>query len=463
MNLESFFTEEVSEDILTEDPKQDIADKEANEYWLSELAGNEWKNFAIYTIENRAIPNMISGLKPVQNFYLHASINMTKTKFDKVAAVGSSVAILGYHHGEGSAQGAGQLMAAEWNNVVPLIQGRGSFGTRLVQSASAPRYTFTKLHDNFYKYFKDLDIAPVHPDVEHIPPRFYVPIVPMVLANGIRGIATGFAVSILPRNPTQLAEACRSYLKTGKIKQRPDVMFPHFSGKTWYVEEEGRFYWEGTFERNGKTGLTITEIPYDFDRETYVEILDKLEENDKIVSYEDKCGKEGFKFSVRLKNENQNWTDDDIVREFKLRKMMTENITVIDYDGKLREYADELDLIKDFCDWRLEFLNIRIKKNQDEISEDIRWMKVKKQFIESVLDDKIVFKGKGKVQVVEQIEKLIVTLPGDSERLLRISIVSLVKELIIELDKQIAEAEKNLEYWNTTTTKDQFLLDLKGL
>lgn len=458
MNLDDFFTEEALDDTGLKQAEDDC-----NNYWLSELAENEWKNFAIYTIENRAIPNMISGLKPVQNFYLHASINMTKTKYDKVAAVGSSVAILGYHHGEGSAQGAGQLMAAEWNNVVPIIQGRGSFGTRLVQSASAPRYTFTKLHDNFYKYFKDLDIAPKHDDPEHIPPRFYVPIIPMVLVNGVRGIATGFAVSILPRNPEHLAEACRSYLKTGKISKRPDVMFPHFSGKTWYAEEERRFYWEGTFNRIGKTGLTITEVPYDYDRESYVEILDKLEEAEKIVSYEDRCGENGFEFDVRLKTANQGWTDDDIIREFKLRKMMTENITVIDQDGKLREYADELDLIKDFCDYRLTFLEGRIKKNTDSLTEEIRWMNVKKKFIELVLDDKITFKGKSKTDVTKDINTLIVTEPEDADRLLRISIVSLVKELVQELEKQIAEAEKNLKYWSTTTTKEQFLLDLKGL
>ena len=44
-----------------------------NEYPISKVASNEWKSFAMYTVESRAIPNMIDGLKPVQRFYLYSS------------------------------------------------------------------------------------------------------------------------------------------------------------------------------------------------------------------------------------------------------------------------------------------------------------------------------------------------------------------------------------------------------
>ena len=434
----------------------------AIDYTLTELAENEWKNFAVYTVENRAIPNMISGLKPVQNFYLHASIMMTRTKFDKVASVGSSVAILGYHHGEGSAQGAGQLMAATWNNNIPLIEGRGSFGTRLVQTAAAPRYTFTKLHDNFFKYFKDTDIAPKHSDPEHIPPKFYVPIIPMVLANGIKGIATGFAVSILPRDPDDLAKACVEYLKSGEIQTRPRVKFPDFTGKIWYNEEENRHYWRGSFKRKTTLQIEIDEIPYGYDRESYIEILDKLEENGKIVSYDDNCGEKGFNFDVKLKRDIE-WTDEAIIREFKLQKTDTENITVIDENGKLKEYSNEIDLIKDFCKYRLGFLQSRIDKNLNEISSEIHWLEIKRMFIEAVLNDDITFKGKKKVEVIENIRLEISASEDEAERLLRINIMSLTKDMIEALEKEIASKKKELSYWNKTTTSKEFFIDLNNI
>ena len=189
----------------------------SNLYPISDVAKNEWLDFAMYTVEARAIPNMIDGLKPVQRFYLYSSIKNSKKDFKKVSAVSGIISDYGYNHGEQSAAGAGQLMAATWNNNVTLVEGRGSFGTRLIQEAGAPRYVYTRLSENFDKYIKDINLAPEHGDPEHEPPAFYVPIIPLVLVNGTKGIATGFATHILPRDPVDLITACQQYLSTGKI------------------------------------------------------------------------------------------------------------------------------------------------------------------------------------------------------------------------------------------------------
>lgn len=160
---------------------------ETNDYPISLVAANEWLSFAKYTVESRAIPNMIDGLKPVQRFYLYSSIINSKRDFKKVSAVSGIISDYGYNHGEGSAAGSGQLMAAVWNNNLCLIEGRGSFGTRLVQEAGAPRYVYTRLHDNFNKYIKDVELSPKHEDPEHEPPAFYLPVIPLVLVNGTKG------------------------------------------------------------------------------------------------------------------------------------------------------------------------------------------------------------------------------------------------------------------------------------
>lgn len=144
----------------------------SNLYPISDVAKNEWLDFAMYTVEARAIPNMIDGLKPVQRFYLYSSIKNSKKDFKKVSAVSGIISDYGYNHGEQSAAGAGQLMAATWNNNVTLVEGRGSFGTRLIQEAGAPRYVYTRLSENFDKYIKDINLAPEHGDPEHEPPAF---------------------------------------------------------------------------------------------------------------------------------------------------------------------------------------------------------------------------------------------------------------------------------------------------
>lgn len=449
----------IDDRIDTEVKKESLVSKK--DYPISEVAKNEWKSFAMYTVEARAIPNMIDGLKPVQRFYLYSSIQNSKSDFKKVSAVSGVISDYGYNHGEASAASSGQLMAATWNNNICLIEGRGSFGTRLVQQAGAPRYVYTRLHKNFNTYIKDIELSPEHVDPEHEPPAFYLPVIPLVLANGTRGIATGFATNILPRDIDSLSRACREYVLNGNIADKLPVKFPDFNGSMEYIESEQRYHCRGVYEKKSKTVIEITEVPYGYDRESYVKVLDDLEDKGHIVSYEDLCDKEGFRFEVKLKqNTSASWDDMKILKSFKLIRPFTENLTVIDYDGKLREYDDERQLIKDFCDYRMTVLQKRIDLRKEEATELQRWLNVKMQFIEAVLDDKIVFKNKKKKEVGVQILEHTDALEDDIDRLLRINIMSLTQEMVKELEKEIRGSKKELKYWEKTTPKDQFVSDL---
>jgi DNA gyrase/topoisomerase IV subunit A len=431
-----------------------------NHYNLSEIASNEMREFALYTIENRAIPSMVDGLKPVQRFYLYSSIVNSSKEFKKVSAVSGIISEYGYNHGETSAAGAGQLMAATWNNNLCLVEGRGSFGTRQIQEAGAARYVYTRLHPNFHKYIKDLDLSPEHDDPEHSPPKYYLPIIPLVLCNGIKGIATGFATNILPRSPEDIIKVCKEYITKGRMKRLP-ISFPDFKGDVIH-DEENRFIARGVFERTSKTQIKITEIPYGYDRESYVKILDKLEENGDIVSYDDQCSKSGFCFEVKLKLvvANKLTTEEKVRKLFKLEKAFNENLTVIGPDGDLKQYEDERDLIADFIEFKLGVLDERIDSMQTKLKEDIRWLNVKRQFIESVLEDSIKFKNQTKEKVSKAIKKETEALDKDIDRLLRINFLSLTRELTDELNETIKTYEKELSYWVDTTPRDQFIFDL---
>jgi DNA topoisomerase-2 len=431
-------------------------------YTLTDIANNEMREFAMYTIANRAIPNMYDGMKPVQRFYLYSSIVNTAKEYKKVSAVSGVVSDYGYNHGEASAAAAGQLMAAEWNNNICLVEGRGSFGTRQVQQAGAARYVYSRLHSNFNKYIKDIDLAPEHDDPEHIPPQFYIPVIPLVLANGTKGIATGFATNVLPRSEKALIKACKEYLSKGKIAKRLPVEFPQFNGTTVYDSVTDRHVCRGVFERPSKTQINITEIPYGYDRESYVKILDKLEDDGLIVSYDDQCSTDGFRFEIKLKYASANKfdTDEKVLKLFKLEKTHAENLTVIDENFGLREYDDERDLIKDFCDFRLGILAKRIERNVAQLTEEVRWLGVKAEFIQAVLEDKILFKGKNKAQVSKQILAETSALESDCDRLLRMNLLTLTMEQIKELMGKIKDAKADLKFWNTTTPVAQFESDL---
>lgn len=432
-------------------------------YKLSELATNEMLDFAKYVNEDRAIPNMIDGCKPSQRFYLYSSLQ-NGTIYKKVSAVAGITSDFGYNHGETSVAAAGQLMAATWRNNVCLVEGRGSFGTRQVQEAGAPRYVYTRVSDNFKKYVKDLELSPVHMDPEHEPPAFYLPIIPLVAINGATGIASGFATNILPRSEMAVIEAIAEYLQNGKIATEIPVSFPDFNGTVVYDAASDRHICKGKWRKVGKTTLHIEEIPYGFDREKYVAVLDKLEDDGEIVGYEDQTGSNGFRFQVTLKQKTSaTWSPAQIEKKFKLAKTYAENITVIGPNRDLREYDRIEDLIVDFINFRMGILSDRIALRKVEFAELLRWLKVKIQFIEAVLNDQIVFKGRGRADVEKQILALTDAEDGDLRRLLALSIASLTRELVTELKREITQAKKDLAYWKKTTESEQFLDDIAEL
>lgn len=433
-------------------------------YTLTEVAQNEMLDFAQYTVASRAIPNMIDGLKPVQRFYLYSSLQNSRRDFKKVSAVSGVVSDYGYNHGEVSAAGAGQLMAATWRNNVCLVEGRGSFGTRQVQEAGAARYVYTKVSPNFDRYIKDIELSPEHEDPEHEPPAFYLPVLPLVLLNGASGIATGFATNILPRSEKDVTKAIRELLTGGKIKTGISVSFPDFRGKTEYDKNSDRYVCSGIWRKVGKTTLIIEEIPYGYDRENYIKVLDDLEDSGMIVGYEDQTDNRGFRFEVKLKqNTSANWRDAEIAKQFKLIKNHAENLTVIGPADDLREYNDPKELIRDFVDYRLGILQRRIDRQIAEHDELLRWLRVKIQFIEAVLNDKIVFKNNTRKQVSDQILVETSALDTDTGRLLSLNILSLTKEQVTALKNEIKEAQAALKYWKSTTPNAQFIEDLDNL
>jgi DNA gyrase/topoisomerase IV subunit A len=136
---------------------------------------------------------------------------------------------------------------------------------------------------------------------------------------------------------------------------------------------------------------------------------------------------------------------------------------VIGPNGKLREYNDEHDLIRDFCDYRMSILQKRIDLRKEEATELARWLNIKMQFIKAVLDDKIKFKNRKKDEVVVQILAETEAQGDDADRLLRINIMSLTDEMVKQLQKEIKEAKDELKYWKTTTSTEQFSNDLQEL
>lgn len=432
---------------------------------LESIINNEALEYALYTVEERAIPNMIDGFKPVHRFIMHRALEMSKNgnSFNKLASLAGSVSSAGYHHGESSAQSAGQAMANNWNNNIPFLEGQGNFGSRLVQEGAAARYVFCRVHENFSKIYKDSKLAPKHKDEEHKPPRHYLPLIPTVLLNGISGIATGYSTSILPHCIKSVISSTEQAVKGRKVKE-PEVKFPKFNGDIITTDRGVQIL--GKYEWAGKRKLLITEVPLKYERADYIEkVLDKLEDNGIISSYDDLCSSEGFRFSVNVKQgDRDSLKHEEIIRMFGLSQNLAQFIVVIDENGKLRDdFSKASELIEHFVKVRLEYYSKRIDNEIRETTEKLNYAKAKKEFIGLVL------KGDIELTIKTTKKELLKTLSenpitnGYEKELVALSIYHLTEEEFILSVKNVEELTKLLEKWNSTTPEEEYLQDLKDL
>jgi len=425
---------------------------------VTELIDGQYKDYSKYVLYSRAIPHMIDGLKPSQRKILYTALKTANTSRIKTASLsGNTISQANYHHGDASLNDAITKMVQLHSNNIPLLEGEGSFGSRLVPDAAAPRYTYVKMSQNFEKYFADTMVADKSIDPEDPEPAFYLPIIPWVLVNGVKGIAVGFATDIQPRNPKEIAKLCQAYLKGKNIdKETLLPYYPEFEGKIY--EELDSVYCEGNFTLTGQTKLEITEVPVGFTRESYVQVLNKLEETGKIVSYTDKCDKTGFKFDVTLKR-GKKMKDHQIVRLFKLKKKINENITVIDHEGKLKVYDSPIDIIKEFCDYRLGKYEERYEYLIEEGLSALDIIKAKVKFIELIIQGTLDFKNKNRKTIKKELTTTF--KPDIIEILIKMPIYSLCQD---EMSKYINEGTalyKQIENWRIIDTTKEFIKELK--
>ncbi|URC15239.1 DNA gyrase/topoisomerase [Paraglaciecola Antarctic GD virus 1] len=421
---------------------------------VTNIIDNEALEYAMYTIQSRAIASLVDGFKPVHRYVMTMALKTAKNDFVKVAALGGSVSQIGYNHGEVSAQDACKLLASDWSNNVPFLQGRGNFGSRLVNDSAASRYVYAKVHENFNKLYKDFDILPENPDPEQKIPLWYLPTVPTILLNGVDGIATGFATKIMPYDLKDIKRCCAQILAGKELTE----LVPSFSEFTGLVTRDKRVvYLSGIHKLTGYV-LKVTEVPIGYDREKYVQMLDTLEESGKIISYLDECDSKGFNFTIKLKR-NLKWTESMIVKTFKLQTRFTENITTLDEHGKLKIFDCAEDLVRYFVEFKLKFLQKRIDNAIDRAKQSILLATNRIHWIEQNLLGKIDYSKSTK----KEVEAIIKSEYGAIyvANLISMNLYHMSTDEIDKLRGALVELETEWEYWTHQTPKMQFISDLK--
>ncbi len=437
---------------------------------VEDFFDNEYRDYAVYVVENRAIPSVIDGFKPSQRKIAYAASRLWKTGNEKPMKVfqlgGQAAAISFFHHG--SLDGTIVGMTQEFKNSMPIFQGIGQFGSLRSPVAGAPRYIGVKFNENFRRLYKDFEITtPKYEEGEEIEPLFFLPIIPTVLLNGGSGIAVGFATNILNRHPVDLVDACLCALDGKEVP----VLTPWIRGFKGVIEQvEGKeksWNFRGKFSVKNTTTVEITEIPPSYTYEKYEQHLESLIEKNILASYED-LSSEGIHYVLKFSRATlSNLVEKDgLGHLLKMRESEGENLTTIDENGRLRIFKKAEDIVEYFVKFRLQYYEKRKERLLKELTADISLLKARSLFIESVINGKIVVANEKKASIISSIESLGISKQDNSyDYLLNMPIWSLTQEKYAEFQKKLKQKEAEKKSIEKTSASDfyrQDLLDLRS-
>lgn len=436
---------------------------------ITEFFKTDYVDFASYD-NLRKIASYIDGCKNTSRKILYTVIDKNITQEIKVDQLSNKMAEhTQYLHG--GAQGVIVTMAQNYvgTNNLPLLTREGNFGTRFSPEASAPRYIYTMkekyLNSLFNKEDNDILISQEF-EGDKIEPRFYVPTLPLFLINGSEGISSGFAQKVLGRNPKDIKNYIENRLTGSKKKVDLTPFFQGFDGVVEAGEESHKWNIKGVIKRKSITQIEITELPIGYNLQSYIKVLDELEEKKIIKSYKDISDNDKFHFIVTLDSKDlRTWSDDTILDKLKLVKRVSENYTAIDEDNKIREFSSVIEILDSFIDIRMKYFTLRKENSLNNLKHELRILASKYIFVKSVIDGNIEVNNKKKEEIVSQIEAIGKITPdeGSYDFLLRMPIYSLTEEKVADLLKQINEGKEEYKEIMNTPESDLWLKDLAGV
>ena len=312
-----------------------------SEYTMEDLMGDRYAKYAQYIIQDRAIPDVRDGLKPVQRRILYAMYknkNVYEHGFVKSAQTVGEV-IGKYHpHGDSSVYDAMVRMSQDWKQGSIYIEFQGNNGSIDGDPPAAYRYTEAKLAKISNEMLRDIEkdtvqMAKTFDDSREeptvMPCRF-----PNLLLNGATGISAGYATNIPPHNLGELIDATIKLIDHPdtkldtimKIVKGPDfptggIIYGQNNIESAYSTGKGKIVVRSryTYEKTkGKDQIIITEIPFEVNKALLVRKINEIridKKIDGIAEVRDESDKEGLRIAIDLKS----GTDRELVTNYLLK------------------------------------------------------------------------------------------------------------------------------------------------
>ena len=445
--------------------------KRIEDYALEEIMGERFASYAKEIIQDRAIPDVRDGLKPVQRrilFAMYKAGNTYDKKYIKSAATVGDVLGKYHPHGDSSVYDAMVRMSQWWKQNTPLIDMKGNNGSMDGDPAAAYRYTEARLAKISNELLGDLDkntvnFAPnfddrlLEPTV--LPAKF-----PNLLVNGAMGISAGYATNIPPHNLGEIIDATikridspNCYLDTIlDIVKGPD--FPtggiacgidgiRDAFKTGKGKVIVRAKYEITKEK-GKEKIVITEIPYDVNKAMLVNKIDGIRIDKKIdgmSEVRDESDREGLRIVIDLKA----GANADLILGYLFKNtdlQISYNYNMVAIVNRVPKTLGILEMLDAYIAHQREVITLRTKF-------DLETYKKRMHIVEglikclSILDEviKVIRASKNKADAKNNlVEKFEFTLE-QAEAIVTLQLYRLTNTDVLELQEEMAKLAKLIE------------------
>ena len=494
---------------------------------------DEMIHFSKYDCD-RSIPNGMDGLKISLRKILFSAFKKNLKTEIKVAQFSGYVSEhSGYHHGEASLNAAIVGMAQNFvgSNNINLFEPNGQFGTRnnSGRDSASERYIFTQLNRITRFIFRAEDdalLTYLDDDGQSVEPIFYVPIIPMVLVNGVKGIGTGFSTDIMCYNPQQIIDYIKYKLTPASASASAPATTPAPTINPYYKNFKGtiqrivdaststntntatKYLIKGCYTILDDKKIRITELPIGTWTDEYKKFIEQLIEpvakksGDAAGSASASAATAGIQL---VKDYNDMSTDTivditlimmpNIIATYRnkvvehgctmLEKCLglyttqsTTNMNMFDANEKLKKYNTPEEIVEDYYPVRIEYYQKRKAHLVDALRKELLVLSNRARYISEILDDTIDLRRKTTANMVQILKDRKYDMhQGDDGKdnkdgidsgvgykyLLKLPMDSVSEENVEKLRTEKEKKEKELAHLESKTTENLWLDDLAEL
>ena len=447
--------------------------KRIYDYSLEYIMGDSFSRYAKAIIQDRALPDVRDGLKPVQRRILYGMYKDGNT-YDKptkksAKAVGN---IMGYYHphGDSSIYDALVRMSQWWKNNLCYVEMQGNNGSMDGDGAAAMRYTEARLTKVAGELLKDINKDTVLMSLNYddtlleptvLPARF-----PNLLVNGATGISAGYATNIPPHNLGEIIDATIKRIDSPNcrldsildIVKGPD--FPTggvaegLKGiKDAFTTGKGKINVRCKYEITGpksKRQIIIFEIPYEVNKASLVKKIDEIRIEKKIEGISevrDETDRNGLQIAIDLKK--------DANEELIINYLLKNTDMMISYNYNMVAIVNRRPMVLGI----LEILDAYIAHQKEVITRrtefDLKVAKARMHILEglikalSILDEviKVIRASKNKSNAIENLQTEFDFTKPQAEAIVNLQLYKLTNTDVTELENELEEKKKEIAIW----------------